>query len=88
MGAVNFFLTIFIFFPFKKWSSIEPEQGIAKLQGLLDLALQRSSCGNDPYKEKLFIYAKGQNMVSQPTSAIGMYGNMLLQHIFQITWGY
>jgi len=57
----------------KKWSIIEPEQKIAKIQGLLDLALQRSSCGNDLYRERLFIYAKGQNMISDPTSAIGTY---------------
>lgn len=55
----------------KKWPIIEPEQKIAKIQGLLDLALQCSSCGNDLYKERLFAYAKGQNVLSEPTSANG-----------------
>jgi gamma-tubulin complex component 6 len=37
----------------------------------MDLALQRSSCDYDPYKERLFIYMREQPIVSFDASACG-----------------
>ncbi|WVZ86763.1 hypothetical protein U9M48_033497, partial [Paspalum notatum var. saurae] len=58
--ADSFILSIY----HKKWSFIKSEQKRTDIQGLMDLALQRSSCHSDPYKEKLFIYMREQPVVS------------------------
>lgn len=55
----------------QKWFSVKSEQKRAEIQGLLDLALQRSSCDTDPYKEKLFIYMKEQPGISVAASEHG-----------------
>lgn len=59
----------------QKWFSVKSEQKRAEIQGLLDLALQRSSCDTDPYKEKLFIYMKEQPVTSVAASE---HGNNLI----------
>ncbi|KAL6652212.1 hypothetical protein ACP70R_011137 [Stipagrostis hirtigluma subsp. patula] len=56
----------------KKWSFVKPEHRRTEIQGLMDLALQRSSCDSDPYKERLFIYMKQQPVVSVAASAYGL----------------
>ncbi|CAL5069418.1 unnamed protein product [Urochloa decumbens] len=56
----------------KKWSFVKSEQKRAEIQGLMDLALQRSSCDSDPYKERLFIYMREQPVVSFDASACGL----------------
>ncbi|CAM0903326.1 unnamed protein product [Alopecurus aequalis] len=56
----------------KKWFFVKPEQKRAEIQGLLDLALQRSSCDNDPYKERLFIYMNEQPGISLAASGCGL----------------
>ncbi|KAF0893392.1 hypothetical protein E2562_024212 [Oryza meyeriana var. granulata] len=56
----------------KKWSFVKFEQKRAEIQGLLDLALQRSSCDSDPYKERLFVYMNDQPVVSLTASACGL----------------
>lgn len=55
----------------QKWSFIKSEQKRAEIQGLMNLALQRSSCDSDPYKERLFIYMREQPIVSFDASACG-----------------
>ncbi|ONK74272.1 uncharacterized protein A4U43_C03F4550 [Asparagus officinalis] len=70
----------------QKWSIIEPGEKIAKIQGLLDLALQRSSCGNDPYKERLFVKANGQHMISQQNSAISLHAFDFMVLGFRVDW--
>ena len=60
----------------QKWFSVKSEQKRAEIQGLLDLALQRSSCDTDPYKEKLFIYMKEQPVISVAASEQG--NNLIL----------
>jgi hypothetical protein len=42
------------------------------VQGLLDLALQRSSCESDPYRERLFVYIKEEDKVSFSGFASGI----------------
>uniref|UniRef100_A0A0D9W8B2 Gamma-tubulin complex component n=1 Tax=Leersia perrieri TaxID=77586 RepID=A0A0D9W8B2_9ORYZ len=56
----------------KKWSFVKYEQKRAEIQGLLDLALQRSSCDSDHYKDRLFVYMKEQPVVSLTTAACGL----------------
>uniref|UniRef100_A0A0E0M8H9 Gamma-tubulin complex component n=1 Tax=Oryza punctata TaxID=4537 RepID=A0A0E0M8H9_ORYPU len=56
----------------KKWSFVKSEHKRAEIQGLLDLALQRSSCDSDPYKERLFVYMNEQPVVSLTASACGL----------------
>ncbi|KAJ1272451.1 hypothetical protein BS78_06G202500 [Paspalum vaginatum] len=58
--ADSFILSIY----HKKWSFVKSEQKRTDIQGLMDLALQRSSCDSDPYKERLFIYMREQPVVS------------------------
>ncbi|XP_006652651.2 uncharacterized protein LOC102701165 [Oryza brachyantha] len=56
----------------KKWSFVKSEQKRTEIQGLLDLALQRSSCESDPYKERLFVYMDEQAVVSLAASTSGL----------------
>uniref|UniRef100_A0A0E0KU22 Gamma-tubulin complex component n=1 Tax=Oryza punctata TaxID=4537 RepID=A0A0E0KU22_ORYPU len=56
----------------KKWSFVKSEHKRAEIQGLLDLALQRSSCDSDPYKERLFVYMNDQPVVSLTASTCGL----------------
>uniref|UniRef100_A0A0E0PCS8 Gamma-tubulin complex component n=1 Tax=Oryza rufipogon TaxID=4529 RepID=A0A0E0PCS8_ORYRU len=56
----------------KKWSFVKSEHKRAEIQGLLDLALQRSSCDSDPYKERLFVYMNEQPVVSLKASTCGL----------------
>lgn len=55
----------------QKWSFVKSEHKRAEIQGLLDLALQRSSCDSDPYKERLFVYMNEQPVVSLKASTCG-----------------
>ena len=56
----------------QKWSFVKSEQKRAVIQGIMNLALQRSSCDSDPYKERLFIYIREQPTVSCDASACGI----------------
>uniref|UniRef100_A0A0E0H4H8 Gamma-tubulin complex component n=1 Tax=Oryza nivara TaxID=4536 RepID=A0A0E0H4H8_ORYNI len=56
----------------KKWSFVKSEHKRAEIQRLLDLALQRSSCDSDPYKERLFVYMNEQPVVSLKASTCGL----------------
>ncbi|XP_062183615.1 uncharacterized protein LOC133887670 isoform X2 [Phragmites australis] len=56
----------------KKWSFVKPEHKRTEIQRLMDLALQRSSCDSDPYKERLFICMRQQPVVSVAASACGL----------------
>jgi len=56
----------------KKWSFVKSEQKRSEIQGLMDLALQKSSCDSDPYKERLFIYMREPPVDSFDASACGL----------------
>ncbi|ONM14882.1 Spc97 / Spc98 family of spindle pole body (SBP) component [Zea mays] len=56
----------------KKWSFVKSEQKRSEIQGLMDLALQRSSCDSDPYKERLFIYMRESPVDSVDASPCGL----------------
>ncbi|KAJ3698811.1 hypothetical protein LUZ61_002516 [Rhynchospora tenuis] len=70
----------------QRWFNIQAEQNIAVVQGLLDLALQRSSCDSDPYKERLFVYVKEEDKVCFSGSASGLhiFDSILLG--FRVDW--
>jgi gamma-tubulin complex component 6 len=55
----------------QKWSFVKSEQKRSEIQGLMDLALQKSSCDSDPYKERLFIYMREPPVDSFDASACG-----------------
>ncbi|KAJ0982585.1 hypothetical protein J5N97_010840 [Dioscorea zingiberensis] len=57
----------------QKWYGIELEQKMTEIQGLLDLALRRSSCENDQYRERLFLHMKGQNITPRPHSTTDIH---------------
>lgn len=70
----------------QKWLVVEPEQKIAEIQGLLELALQRSSCETDPYKERLFVYIKGQNTLPLSTSIAGIHAFDFMLLGYRVDW--
>ncbi|XP_038986938.1 uncharacterized protein LOC103722329 isoform X2 [Phoenix dactylifera] len=70
----------------QKWSVVEPEQKIAEIQGLLELALQRSSCETDQYKERLFVYIKGQNTMHLSASITGIHAFDFILLGYRVDW--
>ncbi|XP_042436289.1 uncharacterized protein LOC122022383 isoform X2 [Zingiber officinale] len=70
----------------QKWSVIEPEKKVAEIQGLLELALQRSSCEIDKYKERLYVYMNQQSNATLSTSSAGVdvFDFMLLG--YRVDW--
>ncbi|PKA66066.1 Gamma-tubulin complex component 4 like [Apostasia shenzhenica] len=69
----------------KKCSSIEHEPKPAKIQGILELALQRSSCENDPYRERLFIHIKEQG-IFQHALANGIHAFDSIVLGYRVEW--
>ncbi|URE42112.1 Spc97 / Spc98 family [Musa troglodytarum] len=70
----------------RKWSVTEPEKKVAEMQGILELSLQRSSCETDQYKERLYVYMNGQNIVPVSNSSAGLniFDFMLLG--YKVDW--
>lgn len=66
-------------------SALQHEQEPARIQGLLNLALQRSSCENDPYKGRLFIYTK-ERIASQSAFANGIHAFDFIMLGYQVDW--
>lgn len=68
-------LILFLFFHSKsqKWCVAEPDQRLSEIQGFLELSVQRSSCGRDRYKDRLFVYMKGHQTMPLSTSMIGTF---------------
>ncbi|KAM3398721.1 putative protein isoform X1 [Capsicum galapagoense] len=56
-----------------KWYTIEAEKRISEIQGILELSVQRSSCEGDPYKDRLYVYVKENNMKNISVSARGTF---------------
>ncbi|KAJ6796586.1 Uncharacterized protein M6B38_219255 [Iris pallida] len=70
----------------QKWSLVETDQNLTKIQGLLDLALQRSACERDPYRKRLFFYMRGQNITQQPNFAIGLHAFHSVMLGYRVDW--
>ncbi|XP_020579862.1 uncharacterized protein LOC110024312 isoform X2 [Phalaenopsis equestris] len=69
----------------QKWSALQCEQEASKIQGLLDLALQRSSCESDLYKERLFVHIKGQSAY-QPVFTKGIQAFDFVVLGYRVGW--
>lgn len=65
-------MPLFSFLFNQKWFVAEASLKLSEIQGFLDLALQRSSCESNHYKERLFVYKKGQGSTSLSTSINGV----------------
>ncbi|KAM0951933.1 putative gamma-tubulin complex component protein [Dioscorea sansibarensis] len=70
----------------QKWYGIEPELKMTEIQGQLDLALRRSSCENDRYRERLFLSMKGQNITARPHSTTGIHWFDFLVLGYRVDW--
>ncbi|OVA00879.1 Spc97/Spc98 [Macleaya cordata] len=69
-----------------KWYAAEGNKRISEIQGFLDMAVQRSSCEGDPYKERLFVYMKGDGMMPLPTSTFGVHAFDFIALGFRVDW--
>ncbi|XP_058105806.1 uncharacterized protein LOC131249199 isoform X2 [Magnolia sinica] len=69
-----------------KWHVSEADQRVSEVQMFLDLALQRSSCESDQYKERLFVSMKGQGMMLPPTSAGGVHAFDFITLGYRVDW--
>ncbi|XP_077245230.1 spc97 / Spc98 family of spindle pole body (SBP) component [Tasmannia lanceolata] len=69
-----------------KWHISEANQRISEIQGLLDLAIQRSSCESDLYKERLFVYMKGDSMMPSSTGVVGLRAFDFIALGYRVDW--
>ncbi|XP_042511302.1 uncharacterized protein LOC122086510 isoform X3 [Macadamia integrifolia] len=69
-----------------KWYAAKANEGISVIQGLLDLAVQRSSCERDHYKERLFVYMKGSGMMPISASSIGIHSFDFIGLGYRVDW--
>ncbi|CAL1366335.1 unnamed protein product [Linum trigynum] len=67
-----------------KWSVMEVDQNVPEIQGILELSLQRSSCGRDPNKDRLFVYTKGSGLMI--SSAVGVNALDFLGLGYRVEW--
>ncbi|KAL0419432.1 UNVERIFIED_CONTAM: hypothetical protein Sradi_1356700 [Sesamum radiatum] len=54
----------------RKWHVNEVDKRIPEIQGVLELAVQRSSCEGDPNKDRLYVYLKGEGVTHLSASAM------------------
>ncbi|KAK6164020.1 hypothetical protein DH2020_000884 [Rehmannia glutinosa] len=57
----------------RKWHVSEVDKRIPEIQGVLELAVQRSSCEGDPNKDRLYLYLKGDGIRHLSASAMGTF---------------
>ncbi|KAL0370976.1 UNVERIFIED_CONTAM: hypothetical protein Sangu_0415700 [Sesamum angustifolium] len=57
----------------RKWHVNEVDKRIPEIQGVLELAVQRSSCEGDPNKDRLYVYLKGEGVTHLSASAMGTF---------------
>ncbi|KAI3707444.1 hypothetical protein L6452_25973 [Arctium lappa] len=69
-----------------KWHVTEADKRISEIQGLLELAVQRSSCERDHYKDRLFVYMKDQGSTSLPAFATGIQSFNVLGLGYRVDW--
>ncbi|MED6217760.1 hypothetical protein PIB30_020556 [Stylosanthes scabra] len=69
-----------------KWSVTEANERLPEIQGLLELAIQKSSCEHDPNKDRLFVYMKGHGKLPLSTSAIGVRSFDFLGLGYRVDW--
>ncbi|KAL1317103.1 hypothetical protein HN51_069202 [Arachis hypogaea] len=69
-----------------KWSVTEANERLSEIQGLLELAIQKSSCEQDPNKDRLFVYMKGHGKLPLSNSAIGVRSFDFLGLGYRVDW--
>ncbi|XP_019054445.1 PREDICTED: uncharacterized protein LOC104604116 isoform X2 [Nelumbo nucifera] len=69
-----------------KWNVAEANQGIPVIQGFLNLAVQRSSCERDNYKDRLFVYTRGHGMMPISSSSIGIHSFDFIALGYKVDW--
>ncbi|KAJ0802914.1 putative gamma-tubulin complex component protein [Helianthus annuus] len=69
-----------------KWYAREADKRISEIQGLLELAVQRSSCEKDHYKDRLFVYMKEQDSSSLPSFTTGIQSFNGLGLGYRVDW--
>ncbi|CAL5428443.1 unnamed protein product [Camellia sinensis] len=71
-----------------KWYVTEAERKVSEIQGLLEMSVQRSSCERDHYKDRLFVYMKGNGngMMPLSTSTIGVDSFDFLGLGYRVDW--
>ncbi|KAK7269258.1 hypothetical protein RIF29_21979 [Crotalaria pallida] len=68
------------------WSVTEANERLTEIQGLLELSIQKSSCEQDPNKDRLFVYMKGHGKLPLSTSAIGVRSFDFLGLGYRVDW--
>ncbi|KAF3796154.1 Gamma-tubulin complex component 6 [Nymphaea thermarum] len=90
--SVGLLITLLVFLFFivygKQKGYNDPNHTISVAQGLLESALQSSSCEKDAYKERLFIYKKEQNQqtVGPLTSSCGTHIYDFMALGYKVDW--
>ncbi|KAI3450111.1 hypothetical protein Pfo_006776 [Paulownia fortunei] len=70
----------------RKWHVNEVDKKIPEIQGVLELAVQRSSCEGDPNKDRLYVYLKGDGIRHLSASAMGIHSFDFLGLGYRIDW--
>ncbi|KAH6765994.1 hypothetical protein C2S52_016977 [Perilla frutescens var. hirtella] len=69
-----------------KWDVNEVDKRIPEIQGILEQAVRRSSCEQDPNKNRLYLYLKGDGIRYLSPSATGIHSFDYLGLGYQVDW--
>ncbi|PWA48898.1 hypothetical protein CTI12_AA486760 [Artemisia annua] len=69
-----------------KWYATETDKRISEIQGLLELAVQKSSCERDDYKDRLFVYMKEEGTSALPGFATGIHSFNVVGLGYRVDW--
>ncbi|XP_040992512.1 uncharacterized protein LOC121239342 isoform X1 [Juglans microcarpa x Juglans regia] len=62
------------------------DQRLSAIQAFLEASVQRSSCEQDRYKDRLFVYMKGHGTMPLSTSSIGVRSFKFLGLGYRVDW--
>ncbi|XP_006826357.2 uncharacterized protein LOC18421549 isoform X1 [Amborella trichopoda] len=65
---------------------VEPNQRTSEIQRILDLAVQRSSCEGDAFKERLYVYLKGEEIIPPTTTITGIHDFDIIGLGYKVDW--
>ncbi|KAL5708846.1 hypothetical protein ACHQM5_019600 [Ranunculus cassubicifolius] len=69
-----------------KYRVTEASEKISEIQGFLDLAVQRSSCEGDPYKERLYLHMKDLEKFPISVPATGVHAFDFIALGYKVDW--
>ncbi|WCJ41567.1 Spc97 / Spc98 family of spindle pole body (SBP) component [Euphorbia peplus] len=72
--------------PHHKWHALEADQRVSEIQGFLERSVQRSSCEQDPNKDRLFVYMKENTRLPLSTTSIGVHSFDFLGLGYRVDW--